>query len=118
MLNNLLDIVPGAGKNAGNYVFTDFGEALLYALVGFIIVFLGITVIIAIVWLVGFVMRKTNDLAFLKKKKAAPPAKELPEADEEDLPDEVKAAIIAAIMAYYSAEKPKCEFKVKRIKRI
>lgn len=119
---NLLDIVPGTGNNSGNYVFTDFGEALLYALVGFLIVFLGIAVIIFIIWLIGLLMKKTNNLAFLSKKKedktAAQPAPAVADNAEEDIPDEIKVAVVAAVMAYCQAEKPKCEFKVKRIKRL
>ena len=131
MLNFLLDILPQKpdGTFDGNYYFSDrFGEPAIYALIGFVIVFLGIVLIIAIIWLIGLLMRKTNNLAFLsnlgkkiksklKKKKEEPASVEaVPDTDE--VPDEVKAAIIAAIMAYYSEEKPKCEFKVKRIKRI
>ena len=56
----------------------------------------------------------------MKKKKpsADVPATESAEDSAEAVPAEVKAAIVAAIMAYYSEEAPKCEFKVKRIKRL
>lgn len=100
------------------------GEACLYALIGFLIVFLGITLIIFIIWIIGLVLRKTNNLEFLtkigkKKRKKIETVEEKQESvNDTDVPDEVKAAIIAAIMAYYSAEKPECEFKVKRIKKI
>ena len=101
------------------------GEACLYALIGFLIIFLGISLIICIIWLIGLVLRKTNNLEFLtrigkKKAKKSYSAKEdVTETNGgNDVPDEVKVAIMAAIMAYYSAEKPECEFKVKRIKRI
>ena len=131
MLNFLLDILPQKpdGTFDGNYYFSDrFGEPAIYALIGFVIVFLGIVLIIGIIWLIGLLMRKTNNLAFLsnlgkkiksklKKKKEELVSTETV-SDTDEVPDEVKAAIIAAIMAYYSAEKPKCEFKVKRIKRI
>lgn len=122
MLNALLDIVQ---RENGSYYFSDFPEALVYALIGFAIVFVGIAIIIAVIWLIGLLMRKTNDLAFLtnigKKKKAkAEPVVEpqVITASEDEIPDEVKAAIVAAIMAYYESAQPKCEFKVKRIKRI
>lgn len=136
MLNNLLDIVPGdnsswAGqiKDPSNYYFDNFGEAAIYALIGLVVVFLGIVIIIAIIWLVGLLMRKTNNLEFLtdlrKKKKvkvtdASVPVAEdnLPATQSDDIPDEVKAAIIAAIMAYYQEKEDKCQFTVKRIKRI
>lgn len=126
MLNFLLDIVPQTpnGTFDGNYYFSDrFGEPAIYALIGFLVVFVGIILIIAIIWLIGLLMRKTNNLAFLtnigkKKKKKEAPEKIEAVSETDEISDEVKAAIIAAIMAYYSQEKPKCEFKVKRIKRI
>ena len=134
MLNFLLDILPQKpdGSFDGNYYFSDrFGEPAIYALIGFLIVFIGIVLIIAIIWLIGLLMRKTNNLAFLAnfgkkiknaiagiKKKKEDVATNEAVADSDEVPDEVKAAIIAAIMAYYSEEKPKCEFKVKRIKRL
>lgn len=134
MLNNLLKIAPQEiinedGTKVIKYYFDNFGEAALYALIGFVVVFVGIVIIIAIIWLVGLLMRKTNNLEFLtnlgKKKKVkvtetSAPATEdnLPAAKSDDIPDEVKAAIIAAIMAYYQEKEDKCQFTVKRIKRI
>ena len=123
MLNALLNIIP---KVDGNYYFSNFAESLIYALIGFLVVVLGIVLIIFIIWLIGLILRKTNNLAFLskikiKRKSEAKPAEtNTQQVTEEDcdVPDEVKVAIIAAIMAYYSEEKPQCEFKVKRIKRI
>ena len=43
MLNSLLDIIP---KEDGNFYFSNFGEALVYALIGFLVVVLGIVLII------------------------------------------------------------------------
>ncbi len=132
MLNNLMAIVQGDGSNwAGqqklpnNYYFDNFGEAALYALIGFIVVFVGIIIIIGIIWLVGLIMRKTNNLEFLTKKreKKSKTDKNAPQdgvvsASDDEIPDEVKAAIVAAIMAYYQESEEKCEFTVKRIKRL
>ena len=116
---NLLDIVR---HENGSYYFSDFPEALVYALIGFLIVFAGIAIIITIIWLIGLLMRKTDNLAFLKKigkkNKDVEPAKDAVQVADDEIPDEVKAAIVAAIMAYYETEQPQCEFKVKRIKRI
>lgn len=123
-MNFLLDIVPGTGDKAGGWYFTDKAEALIYAGLGFLIVFAGIVIIIAIIWLIGLLMRKTDGLAFItdRKKREKPAeavsAETVPETEEE-LSDEVTAAIVAAISAYYgSTEKVKPDFKVKRIKRI
>ena len=123
MFNSLLDII--ANPN-GNYYFSGsangIGEALIYALIGFGVVFIGIVLIILIIWLIGLILRKTNNLAFLhkikfkKKQEAVQPAET--EKVDDEISDEVKAAIIAAIMAYYDDEKPECDFVVRRIKRI
>jgi hypothetical protein len=43
---------------------------------------------------------------------------EKPIENEEELSDEVVAVITAAIAAYYQKENKKCEFTVKRIKRV
>lgn len=121
MVNNLLDFVSNGD---GNYYFGSLGEAAIYALIGFVVVFVGIALIILIIWLIGLLLRKTNNFAFLRnlksrRKKEVTGSKELvkPE-DTDEIPDEIKAAIVAAIMAYYCESSPECEFKVKRIKRI
>ena len=119
MINSLLSLINQEGS-------LSFGEACVYALIGFAVVFAGIILIIFIIWLIGLIMRKSDNLAFLNKikigKKKKPsadvPATESAADSAEDVPAEVKAAIVAAIMAYYSEEAPKCEFKVKRIKRL
>lgn len=134
MLNNLLTPKPGDGsywagqqQSPNNYYFVDrFGEPALYALIGFLVVFLGIIIIIGIIWLVGLIMRKTNNLEFLTKGKSEKPKKaaNLPsntaqlQTSSDDIPDEVKVAIMAAIMAYYEERQEKCQFTVKRIKRL
>lgn len=116
MINNFLSILNQEGS-------LELGEACLYALIGFAVVFAGIVIIILIIWLIGLLMRKTDNLAFLNKigksrKKVNNQVVEEKVAEDEEISPEVRAAIVAAIMAYYTAEKPKCEFKVKRIKRI
>ncbi len=128
---NLLDILPGNGsyfagqeQSPSNYYFDNFGEPFIYALIGFLVVFVGIILIIFIIWLVGLIMRKTNNLEFLMKKREKKPKEAKitqtasAAASDEEIPDEVKAAIVAAIMAYYSEKEEKCQFTVKRIKRI
>ena len=106
MLNNLLTSIP---------------EAAIYAALGFSIVFLGIAFLILVVWLVGKAMEKS--VRKPKEKNTAPieekTAKSLAVADAtEEISEETVAVITAAIMAYYQQTKPKCEFTVKRIKRI
>ncbi len=117
MINSLLSLINQEGS-------LSFGEACIYAVIGFAMVFVGILIIILIIWLIGLLMRKTNNLAFLSKKgrkkgeqKSAEP-QATAEIGDGEISDEIKAAIVAAIMAYYTEEKPECEFKVRRIKRI
>lgn len=122
MLGNLLSLIGDEGS-------LGFGEACLYALIGFCIIFVGIILIIFIIWLIGLVLRKTNNLEFLTKKRAKksvsepvtnelPTAQTAPDGASDEVSDQVKAAIVAALMAYYTEEKPECEFVVRRIKRI
>ena len=47
-------------------VYIGIPEALLYALIGFLVVFSGIATVIFVVWAVGFVLAKT-DAAKTKK---------------------------------------------------
>lgn len=126
MLHSLLDIVP---KDDGNFYFSGsangIGEGVIYALIGFAVVFVAIVLIIFIIWLIGLILRKTDNLAFLSKLRIKkkpkqiiePPVPHVDESVDEDIPNEVKAAIVAAIMAYYD-DRPNCEFIVRRIKRI
>ncbi len=115
MLFNLL-------TNASKYDYKpEISEVLLYALIGFLVVFMGIAFLVFMVWLVGELMKKAKNKASEKPTK---PVQELPkekieiskQSDEVD--EETLAVIMAAIMAFYQANNPKCEFTVKRIKRV
>ena len=95
----------------------NIGESLVYALLGFAVTFLGIVILIFFVWLYGKIIKSVRQNVSSKKKPApAPAASEV--AEEEGIPAEVRAAIVAAIAAYYEGESSSCEFKVKRIKRL
>ena len=102
--------------------FAAFGEVGVYALIGFIVVFVGIAFLIGVVWLVGKLMSKTSKQPSKEKPaeavKVEPSAESVPSVAEDELSDEVIAVITAAIMAYYEKNNPKCDFVVKRIKRI
>ena len=112
MLANLLKTIPEGGKDIG------FGEAGVYAIVGFIVVFLGIAILIAIVWAVGLLMAKFNNRQANKAVSKVAPVETVSAKIEEEIPEETVAIIMAALMAYYEKNNPKCEFTVKRIKRI
>ena len=119
--NLLIHIVQEGGKEVPYFGDVDgsgwLGEALLYALIGFVVTFIGIVILIFIVWLCGKIVR-----CFTKSKKKQAAA-EAVSADNavaaaEDVSDDVRVAIIAAIAAYYASENAACEFQVKRIKRL
>ena len=95
------------------------GEAALLALLGFAVVFLGIAFLIFIVWAVGQIMVKMEGKKAPKTVKTEEkPANVATTEASEEITEETVAVIMAAIMAYYEQTNPKCEFTVKRIKRI
>ena len=105
---------------------TDFGEISLYGLIGFAVVFLGIAFLIFIVWAVGKLLAKANDkTASVSKKTTANEKKDTANTvvepiveNSDEISEETLFAITAAIMAYYEKNNPKCEFTLKRIKRM
>ena len=113
MFNLLTNAVPEGGR------VIEVPEALLYALIGFLIVFAGIALLIAVVWAVGKIMSATNPTAQPKKVEVKPKQTQVaPAINESDVDEETLAVITAALMAYYQKTNPKCGFTVKRIKRI
>ena len=100
--------------------FTEtLGVGAIGLVLGMLIVFLGITVLVLMIKLLGAVLdkgKKKNQPQENKPAATEPAAQET--AVEEGITDEVKAAIIAAVSAYYFGENTKtCEFKVKKIKK-
>ena len=116
MLTNLLTSSLPEG-----YQEASIGEASLYAFIGFLVVFAGIAFLILVVWLVGKFMARSNGSGKIKEEKTTP-IKELEHipatVQSEEIDEETVAVIMAALMAYYEKNNPKCEFTVKRIKRI
>ena len=114
MLTNFLD----------GWFKIDLGEGAFYSVFGFIFVFLGIVVLIAIFTLLGVVMKKINakpkrDKGQKKGNADAPSVTTgAPSAAEEGISPETVAVIAAAISAYYEQSREKCDFVVKRIKRL
>ena len=105
---------------------TNIGEISLYGLIGYAVVFLGIAFLIFIVWAVGKLLAKTNDkTASISKETTANEKKDTANTvvepiveNSDEISEETLAAITAAIMAYYEKNNPKCEFTLKRIKRM
>ena len=106
----------------------DIGEGAFYAIFGFLYVFCGIAVLIFIFSVLGLVMKKVDKRrqakAEAEKKKAqtqelAPAPQTTEEIGiEEGISPQVVAAITAAIACTLSGEAQKCDFIVKRIKRL
>ncbi len=105
-------------------------DALIYALIGFVFVFIGIGLLIGILYLIGRAIHGAEGgFSFGKKGKKEPPAEErpasprpeaapaVPPAKDEELSPELRAAIVAAIAAYYGSERPQCEFVIRKIKK-
>ena len=116
MFNQLMAL----SANLLNVVQATIGEAALYAVLGYLVVFVGIAFLIFVVWAVGKLMVKINgkEISFKKKAKPIPEPVVAIEEPSDELDDETVAVIMAALMAYYQTANAKCDFTVKRIKRI
>ncbi len=105
-------------ETTGKYREIGFGEVSLYALLGFAITFLGIAFLIFVVWAVGKGMSKVTGETKVSKPKVEEVVVSPVTIKEEEITEETLAVITAALMAYYEQANVKCEFVVKRIKRI
>ena len=117
---NLLAERPQISDDGFPITWLNIGEALVYALLGFAVTFLGIIILIFFVWAYGKIIKSVRQGAGKKAKGKTEESEAqaaVPAADGE-IPVEVRLAIVAAIAAYYEGESSKCEFKVKRIKRL
>lgn len=90
----------------------------LYALIGFAVVIAGIALLILIVWAVGKIMNRNQAHVQTKQREVKAVQQEVAVADSSEISEETVAVIMAALTAYYQTNNPKCEFTVKRIKRI
>ena len=93
----------------------------LYTFVlGMVVIFLGITIIVLFVALAGKILNKSEDSKEVKQPKVEekPVVETVVEvADDSEIPDHIKVAIVAAITAYYEEAKSNCDFIVKKIRR-
>ena len=97
------------------YGMGDLATVLFVLLMGILIVFLGITIIIITLIIIGKVFDKINNK---EQPKQVDMVKEEPTEVLEGLDNKTKAAIIGAIYMYYLNEGSNCEFVVKKIKKI
>lgn len=129
----LYNILAEEAVDLEKYRTVSLSEVSLYALLGFLLVFAGIILLIAIIWAVGKVMSVLDDKKGKTPKKAKKEEAPAPtntvtsapktnataiEAIDTDVDEETVAVIMATVIAYYQTNYPKCEFTVKRIKRI
>ena len=112
MFNLLTNTLPEGGR------MIAVPEALLYALIGFLVVVAGIALLIAVVWAVGKIMSAINPKPQPKAVKQSVKAETPKAVQADEIDEETVAVITAALMAYYQQTNPKCGFTVKRIKRI
>lgn len=91
------------------------GEGAFYAVFGFFFVFFGIALLIAIFTLLGAVMKRINGR---KRKESEPRESVVVQTKEEELSPELIAVLSAAIAAYYEGTGGKCDFVVRRIKKL
>ena len=115
----LMNLLTNASSLPEGYVEATIGESALYALLGYLVVFAGISFLILVVWLVGKLMAKIEGgLKQTKQEMVVPTTPVAPTTQSEEVDEETIAVIMAALTAYYQANETKCEFTVKRIKRI
>lgn len=107
-------ILAGLFENWPKY---DIGEGAFMAVFGFAFVFLGIVIMILLFTGLGKIMSVINGK---KKGKSAPVTSVKPNKahKQEQTDDELIAVITAAIAAYYEGENTKCDFVVRRIKKL
>ena len=113
MLNLLTETVLENGKYVTR---ANIGEAALYALIGFSVVFLGIAFLVFVVWAIGKIF-KVMPQKLQKKGKTESVVTPQPEQDSNELDEQTIAVITAAIAAYYEQQQIPCEFVIKKIKR-
>lgn len=95
----------------------DLGEGAFYAVFGFLFVFVGIALIIAVFSLLGLIMKRAGGRKE-KQEEERQSAVEGPLPPADTIPPETVAAITAAIAAYMQESPQKCDFVVRRIKRL
>ncbi len=93
-------------------------NGLFVFVIGILVVFLGMIIIVTAVSICGKLMNKATDKAKEKpvKEKVVETKPAVTEQNEE-IPTHVKAAIVAAISAYYFNQKSNCDFVVRKIRR-
>ncbi|MBQ7643209.1 MAG: OadG family protein [Clostridia bacterium] len=107
-----MDLLLTAGEGV------TVGEVLIDAVIGFAVVFLGISILVGAISLVGLILKRAEEKKQSKRAEVAPPVSQVEQVKDEEDDEELIAVITAALQAYYGETKSKCEFTVRQIKRI
>lgn len=98
------------------------GDGAFYAAFGYVFVFLGIAILVFLFTILGIVMKKINARKPKKKKIKAKDGEETVITSkievEEEISPEIVAVISAAIAAVYEGENVKCDFVVRKIRKL
>ena len=102
----------------------NLGDAAFYALLGFLFVFIGITLLILIFTLLGYIMKKVSvskdnkNRQQSKKQNDVSDSEPALELSNDEVTPELVAVLTAAVAACLQEENSKCEFVVRRIKKL
>ena len=100
-------------------LMSKVGMGIFVFLLGLLVVFFGMLVIVTVISIIGKIMKSNaakKEKTVVAKSEPAPVHDNAEGCSCED--ETLKAAIIAAVMAYFTTEGNGCEFRIKRIKRI
>ena len=102
-----------------NLLASQFFTGAYTFVLGMVVVFLGIAIIVLFVSLTGNVFSKVDKQKVKEEKNKNIEPKIIQDANVQDIEEEVKVAIIAAISAYYfNKSNSKCDFVVRKIKKL
>lgn len=85
---------------------------------GMVVVFGGMTILVLVISAVAKAMTAKSAKKAEASKTEVASAEEVAVNDEDGIPEEVRVAIMAAVLAYYEGEGVKNEFVVKKIKKL
>ena len=102
-----------------NLLASQFFTGAYTFVLGMLVVFLGIAIIVVFVSLTGNVFSKV-DKQKVKQEQVKNVEPKIPQnVNDKDIEEEVKVAIIAAISAYYfNKSNSKCDFIVRKIRKL
>lgn len=91
-------------------------DGLFTFILGMLVVFLGMLIVVLFISIVGKILNKNSDKS--KNVSKEENVGNIENSSDDDIPEHIKVAIIAAIAAYYEGEGPQNSFVVKKIKKL